>query len=84
MMNATCTWGDGADVVLSLEGTKMVLLEDVADKKSWKYGTISQGNTDLTASGARKLASKLIMAAVQSESLQMECEDHDAQMKDTV
>jgi len=69
-MKATCTWGDGPDVMLSLGGHTMVLHEDPRDKDAWVHGTISDGSADLTADEARELASQLLMAADQADHLE--------------
>jgi len=58
-MKATNTWGDGPDIILSLEGSKMILLEP-PEMGEFTEGTISKGNTDMTCAEAKTLAYELL------------------------
>jgi len=62
-MKVTCTWGDGPDVMLSLDGSIMVIHNDPLDKDAWAHGTVSDGSLDLTADEAEELAYGLIASA---------------------
>lgn len=68
-MKAECTWGDGPDVVLSLEGTPLTLLE-VPTNTHCSMGMVRRGCCDLTIVEARDLASQLLCAAAQAERLE--------------
>ena len=87
MKNATCTWGDGPDVVLSIENDFFILYEDPKHtqypnwkykKGDWKHGYVTKGSMDLTADEALKLASELIAAANNAKELDGLCKDADA------
>ncbi len=68
-MKVTCTWGEGPDVVLDLDGTLMVLYEDPHDKDAWTHGAVSDGSLDLTAAEAEELGILLIQVAKQARDL---------------
>lgn len=68
-MEVACTWGDGPDIVLSLKGDTMILLEDPIDKDKWTNGTVSKGQMDLTAEEAESLAGRLMMASLRVKEL---------------
>ena len=76
-MKAECTWGDGPDVTLSLDGTKMVLRVDPAELDKWVHGTVAGGQADLTSEQARDLARQLIKAADEADRLDEVAEEHD-------
>jgi hypothetical protein len=80
-MKASCAWGDGPDVIVTLEGTKVILYEDPWNHDppigQYKHGLISQGSFDLTSKQARQLASELIKAAEGAEYLQNEIEEYE-------
>ena len=75
-MKAACTYGDGPDVLLVLEGTILFLLEDVRPGIS-VHGHVTQGQISLTAKEAHRLAQDLIMTANQAEELEALCKEHD-------
>ncbi len=68
-MKASCTGGDGADILLTLANTKMVLWEaprlndHMPRRVQHTYGYITQGDAELTADEAEKLGYELIHAA---------------------
>ena len=63
-MKAECTWGDGPDVILSLNGTGMILFENpIIEGSGFKYGTVNAGSLDLTAQEAIILGHQLLNAA---------------------
>lgn len=62
-MKATCTWGEGPDVMVNLNGTMLILYEDPTDKDRWTHGSISEGAFDLTADEAEELANALLASA---------------------
>jgi len=69
-LKAVCTWGDGPDVILCLDGTPLVLLEnpDLNNGQS-VHGVVTKGDVDLTADQAYKLGFQLINAAQQAKKL---------------
>ena len=67
-MRATCTWGEGPDVVLSLEGTSLVLGEHPDfNRNRFLHGVITKGEIDLTADQAQELGNMLIDTAKQAK-----------------
>jgi len=56
-MDVFCTWGEGPDVIVSLSGTELLLMEEPKIVDKWKHGIVNNGQIDLTAEDARKLAS---------------------------
>jgi len=66
-IKATCTWGDGPDVLITLDGLPFICHEDPKNdpppRGQWVHGYVSKGSFDLTQSEARILAHELIMAA---------------------
>lgn len=62
-IRAVCTWGDGPDVLLVLEGKKLICYHNPKDEIHWIHGIISEGSMDLTAHEALELAAELIRAA---------------------
>lgn len=75
-VHATCTWGDGPDVILSMENHIFILHENPTIK-GFKHGTVKRGSTDLTADEAIKLGNELINAAAQAKDLVRIAKDHD-------
>lgn len=81
MKSATCTWGDGPDVILALEDDYFMLYEDPKRNKppqgSPAHGYVTKGSMDLTADEARILAAQLEAAANQCLELDRTCKEHD-------
>lgn len=80
-MKVECTWGDGPDVLLSLEGTKLILyngpiLSDPSEG-GYRFGHTTDGSIDLTADEALSLAAQLEIAAQQVKYLEALCREHD-------
>jgi hypothetical protein len=79
MVKASCTWGDGPDVMVTFSKEKdgiikpFILYENPTYGK-WMHGHVEEGSFDLTAKEAIKLATELI-AAVGS------CKDLENQLK---
>jgi len=76
-ISAVCTWGDGPDMVLSIKGKSVILMEEVKNKDKWVHGTVSVASLDLTSHEARELSRDLLMAAARAEELEDQCEAHD-------
>lgn len=77
-MRATCTWGDGPDVLVELAGTTLLLHETVAGKASeggqLAHGCVKQGSLDLTADEAEVLAIQLLESARQARNMKESAE----------
>ena len=71
-LKATCTWGDGPDVLLVNEGKLYMLYDDPSIKDKAIHGYSLNGSICLTKEEAYKLANDLIMAAKNAEELE-EC-----------
>jgi len=70
-MKAECTWGDGPDVLVVLDGTPIVIYEDPDNQR------VSQGSFDLTANEAEALGADLIAAAKRARYLDKQARDLD-------
>ena len=68
-MKAECTWGDGPDVLVMLNGTHIMLYEYPKNYERFKHGEVSQGSLDLTSDEALLLAGELISAANSAKEL---------------
>ena len=83
MMRAICTWGDGPDVLLTIDGERLILHEDPKHNEPPKgdciHGHVTKGSIDLTADEAQALGYQLINAATQANGLDKLCERHDKQ-----
>jgi len=75
-MKASCAWGDGPDVIVSLEGTKIILYEDPHENNHFKHGIVSEGSFDLTSNEAIELAHSLLMAARVAKDLDLSYNDY--------
>lgn len=75
-MKAECTWGQGPDVLVTLDGTGVLCYEDPHSKNKCTHGIVNQGSLDLTIKEARILAASLIMAANQAEELNNSFDDY--------
>ena len=81
MINATCTWGDGPDVMLTFEDYIFVLYEApkliLPSGGAYLHGYVTKGSTDLTADEALQLGGQLINAANNAKELDRMCKEHD-------
>ncbi len=68
-LKVECTWGEGPDIIVSLSGKKLLLLEDPIDKNRWTYGLVSKGQIDLTCDEAQSLIAHLQRAIYQVDDL---------------
>jgi len=73
MIKASCTWGDGPDVLITLEDKPFILYEnpknDPPPRGQWAHGYVSQGSMDLTADEALDLAHQLYASATAAKGL---------------
>ena len=73
-IKASCTWGDGPDVLVVFDGMPFICHEDPKNypppRGQWKHGYVSEGSFDLTQDEARKLANELLAAADACESME--------------
>jgi len=81
MIKATCTWGDGPDVMLTFEDYIFVLYEApklvLPSGGAYLHGYVTKGSTDLTADQALILAAHLTDAANSAKELDRMCKEHD-------
>ena len=72
-MKATCTWGDGPDVLVELKGTGVILYEKPKHNKpprgDFKHGFITEGSFDLTVEEAEIFGNELLLAAKQAREI---------------
>ena len=62
-IGATCTWGDGPDVLVTLDGKRFKCYEAVQFSKLVDHGFVSRGSIALTRNEALDLAEQLFRAA---------------------
>jgi len=74
-LSASCTWGDGPDVLLCVNDRVVFLLEGVRPGISI-HGHVKKAQIDLTALEARKLAYSLLNAAKQTDELNESCKQY--------
>jgi len=76
MKKATCTWGDGPDVLLVLEDDFFILYEDPKHleppRGDYVHGYVTKGSMNLTADEALALAGQLRKAAMLAKELERE------------
>jgi len=79
-MKAVCTWGDGSDVTLTLEGTSLMLYEHPSQPpppQAWStYGYVYSGSIELTAKEAQELGESLILAAGKAFAWNKDCKNN--------
>jgi len=75
-MKVECTWGDGPDVLVVLDGKPIMLYEDPSDMDKCTHGLVRQGSLDLTAEEAQELGVDLITAARQARQLSKQYAEH--------
>lgn len=85
LINATCTWGDGPDVLVSFEGHPFILYEDAKNdpppRGQWVHGYVSIGSFDLTAEEAMKLSDQLKAAAQNAMELDRSIREYETHSK---
>ena len=70
-MKASCTWGEGPDILLSLESDDILVLEDnPKNLDKWVYGTVNRGSIDLRLDEAKELVCSLTQAINRVEELE--------------
>jgi hypothetical protein len=66
-IGVSCTWGDGPDILITLDGKPFICYEDPKNhpppRGQWVHGYVSKGSMDFTQAEARVLAAQLISAA---------------------
>ena len=79
-MKAECTWGEGPDVLVSLDDTIVMLYEGpwnpIPPRGASKHGFVKNGSFDLTADEAEAFGAALISAAQQSRELDKSFAEH--------
>ncbi len=78
MKKATCTWGEGPDVILSLKDDFFILYEDPRHNNppqgDYIHGYVTCGSMNLTSDEALDLASQLSIAANYAKELEKSLE----------
>ena len=86
-IKATCTWGDGPDVLVVFENHPFILYEnpknDPPPRGQWAHGYVSIGSFDLTAEEAMILSNKLKAAAQVAMELDKSIREYEAQNRNT-
>lgn len=80
MIKATCTWGDGPDIILELKEHSLICYENPLHHDRFIHGVISNGSTDLTLAEAKQLVSTLLSSITQVEELESACEKYHEQL----
>ena len=87
LINATCTWGEGPDVLVTFERHPFILYEDAKNdsppRGQWKHGYVSIGSFDLTADEAIMLADQLKKAAEAAMELDRSIKEYETQHRNT-
>ena len=83
MINATCTWGEGPDVLLVLKDHHFVLYENPTFG-GYTHGVVTKGSTDLTVDEAESLAHDLLNAVAQCRELDASAEQANLAMDNGV
>ncbi len=71
-MKATCTWGDGPDVLISLTKNDIFVLLEDPDKTKYTQGCVNKGSIGITADEAIELAMQLLASAREAKRLDFE------------
>ncbi|HUW48639.1 MAG TPA: hypothetical protein VMW36_07845 [Patescibacteria group bacterium] len=69
-IEATCTWGDGPDILLSSKDWKIVNHSPTEDLDKWTHGTQKHWSTDLTRDEAVSLIFHLQSAVERVDELE--------------
>lgn len=69
MIKATCTWGDGPDVLITWEKLRAMLYEKPYDFDKAIYGFVNSGSICLTSKEAEDFARSLMLAAKMAREL---------------
>ena len=68
-IGASCTWGDGPDVLVTLDGKPFMCYEDPTGKDKATHGVVRKGSLELTRNEALDLAQQLFAAAAACKEL---------------
>jgi hypothetical protein len=68
-VKATCAWGEGPDVIVTLEDHNFMLYEEPDGFKHSLFGDVKNGSFELTAEQALELAYNLTCAAKAAKEL---------------
>jgi len=69
MIKATCTWGEGPDIILHVRDHIVILFED-PDKTHYRNGTVKSASTDLSLEQAKELLHSLQQSIQHVEELE--------------
>jgi len=80
-INVDCTWGEGPDVLLTLDGKLLMCYEDPIHKEQAVHGFVSKGSMCFTADQALDLAHMLTKAAETAKAMDRDLEEYDKNNK---
>jgi hypothetical protein len=76
MIRATCTWGEGTDVLLVIEDHIVVAHEEQILRDKFTHGAIKRGSADLTVDQAESLGHQLLNAVQACRELDKSAEEY--------
>ena len=68
-IGASCTWGQGPDVLVTLDGAPFMCYENPDQKNRAVHGIVRKGSFELTRNEALELAEQLFRAAAACKDL---------------
>jgi len=74
-MKAECTWGEGPDVLVNLDGSTLMLYEKPTGLDRAIHGFVSEGSVELTTSEAFDLLTSLIVAIRKASEMNLSYRD---------
>lgn len=75
-IKASCTWGDGPDVLITLDDLLFMLYEPPDQLDRAVHGLVKKGSFALTANEALKFAKQLKQAALSAKELDKDYSDY--------
>jgi len=75
-ITASCAWGDGPDVIVTLNDHRFILYEDAVGHSKYIHGFVEKGSFDLTAEEAFKLAEKLMNAGIAAQQMDKDLDEY--------
>ena len=76
-MKAVCEW-ETSSIVLCLDGSSMILLEEPTDKHKFVKGCVSEGQVMLPVTQAKRLVYSLLSAIGQYETIDKDLDQCDS------
>lgn len=75
-MKASCTIGDGPNIIVSLDGKELLLLEE-PNRTNFKSGVVEHGQIELSVEEARNLVISLLSAIKQVQDFEEMGEEYE-------